>query len=83
MYNVAFDLYANGNTTWTSPDSGIRYAREWNLAFANGDYLDVKSVLGDQEIYGGPGNHVYEGFVKVKGSFLGLREGYGLVEVVS
>ncbi|KAH6698488.1 hypothetical protein BKA61DRAFT_707214 [Leptodontidium sp. MPI-SDFR-AT-0119] len=68
---------------WVSSNSNKTYPQRWTLNFANGDHLYLKSVVGDQEIYG-PGaaaNTLYEGFITAEGSFMGQRSAFGVAEM--
>jgi hypothetical protein len=55
------------------------------LDFGNGQNLTIESVRDDQEIVGATnlGDFAYEGFVTATGNFMGLTEGYGVVEMVN
>ncbi|KAF9871090.1 secreted hydrolase-like protein [Colletotrichum karsti] len=82
---VAYDLEPDYTKTWTSPKSNITYPLSWNLNFENGDHLLIESIRPDQEMYGDKAlvDSAYEGFVKVRGSFYGQEEGFGVAELVS
>jgi hypothetical protein len=82
---LAYDLIPDMSNTWTSPNSGLVYPLSWKLKFENGDYLTVKSVRADQEMYGwkDPLDSAYEGFITTSGKFFGQEHGYGVVELVT
>jgi hypothetical protein len=73
-----------GSRSWTSPTTTILYPLDWRLDFANGDKLQISSILDDQEITGSLLPDIaYEGFVNVTGSFEGRPvTAFGLVEMV-
>ncbi|KAH7127278.1 hypothetical protein EDB81DRAFT_846199 [Dactylonectria macrodidyma] len=82
---LSYTLDADWTNTWTSPSSGIVYPLRWTLKFDNGDYLDIASVLEEQEMYGDRAlsDSAYEGFVTIKGRFFGQRKGFGVAELVT
>ncbi|KAF4541482.1 uncharacterized protein LTHEOB_8477 [Lasiodiplodia theobromae] len=82
---LAYELTPDMGDVWKSPNSNITYPLKWKLDFENGDYLWVKSIRPDQEIYGSRqiGDTVYAGFATVSGRFLGQKRGFGVVEMIT
>ncbi|KPM35498.1 hypothetical protein AK830_g11057 [Neonectria ditissima] len=82
---ISFEIEASKDKTWTSPLSNITYALSWNLKFSNGDHLQITSLRDDQETYGNRSatDIAYEGGVVAKGSFMGQKTGFGVVEMVT
>lgn len=71
---------------WTSPNTNFTYPLNWELAFDNGDNLQVSSIYYDQELAGDtPVATAYEGFALVSGTFNGVEtsSGFGLVEMAT
>ncbi|KAJ4239528.1 hypothetical protein NW757_012635 [Fusarium falciforme] len=82
---LAYNLIPDMKNTWTSPNSGLVYPLSWRLEFENGDYVVVKSVRPDQEMYGPEDlvDSAYEGFITASGKFFGQKKGFGVVELVT
>jgi predicted secreted hydrolase len=83
---VPFEWTPNSAKTWLSPKSGILYPQQWTLEFPDGGIIQVTSVFGGQEIYGGAALSAssYEGFINVTGIFEGkpvAGTAFGLVEM--
>ncbi|CAH0015911.1 unnamed protein product [Clonostachys rhizophaga] len=81
---LPYTLIASTTNVWRSDHRNVTYPLSWTFNFENGDRLEVDSVRGDQEIYGGEqiGNTVYAGFIEAKGKFLGQHAGFGVVEMI-
>ncbi|KAH6986570.1 hypothetical protein BKA56DRAFT_312224 [Ilyonectria sp. MPI-CAGE-AT-0026] len=81
---LTIDFDSSKDKTWTSPDSNITYPLQWDLKFSNGDYLSISSMRPEQEMYGNRSatDIAYEGGVVAKGSFMGQKTGFGVVEIV-
>lgn len=76
---LPFTLEEHWEDSWWSSTSNRTYPQSWTLRFDNGDYLRIKSVLGDQEIQ----PNTWTGFVQVERSrFLGQTTGYGVGDLV-
>ncbi|WAO84651.1 CrtC domain-containing protein [Fusarium falciforme] len=76
---LPFTLEEHWEDSWWSSTSNRTYPQSWTLTFDNGDYLRIRSVLGDQEIQ----PNTWTGFVKVERSrFLGQTTGYGVGDMV-
>lgn len=85
IHVLAYTLTPDMTNTWTSPNTNLVYPLAWRLDFDNGDYLKVKSVRADQEMYGSRkiDDSAYEGFITVSGRFMGQKKGFGVVELVT
>lgn len=85
IHVLAFTLTPDMTNTWTSPNTNLVYPLAWRLNFDNGDYVNVKSVRADQEMYGSRhiADSAYEGFVTVSGRFMGQKKGFGVVELIT
>ncbi|KAG9194396.1 hypothetical protein G6011_04431 [Alternaria panax] len=70
---VRFNATADPEDAWTSPKSNTTYQTKWILDFDNGDFLKVKSVRKDQEIYA-EGFLAASAFASVKGRFFGAEK---------
>jgi hypothetical protein len=83
LMNTTLTSFYNKN--FTSTNSNVTYPLMWNLDFSNGQNLTIESVRDDQEIRGATNlpDFAYEGFVTATGNFMGLTEGYGVVEIVT
>lgn len=82
---LPYNLTSFFNETWTSPASNLTYPLRWKLDFENGDHLDIRTTRPDQEIAGANATRdfAYEGYIEVKGSFLGAESGFGVAEMVT
>ncbi|TGO17355.1 hypothetical protein BTUL_0018g00220 [Botrytis tulipae] len=66
---------------WTSPNSNYTYQTRWFLNFDNGDFLDIKSVREDQEIYAKNSILSSSPFTTVKGQFFGQKTGFAMIDI--
>lgn len=67
------------DNVWVSPATNYTYPQFWTLKFENGDYLNLESVKGDQEIMDG----AWTGFITVgQSKFFGETYGYGVGDVI-
>ncbi|KAF7557096.1 hypothetical protein G7Z17_g928 [Cylindrodendrum hubeiense] len=82
---LAYELVPDMSNTWVSPNTHLVYPLSWKLKFDNGDYLTIKSVRPDQEMYGPEElvDSAYTGFITASGKFFGQTHGFGVVELVS
>lgn len=73
------------DTIWMSPRSGRVYPQQWKLGIEGRGLLSIRSILGDQEMFGrGQGGESYLGFVTCEGVLDGMPvTGYGGVEIRS
>ncbi|KAL1798455.1 hypothetical protein ACET3X_002492 [Alternaria dauci] len=78
---VRFNLTADPNVAWTSPETNTTYQTRWILDFDNGDFLEVNSVRKDQEI-AADALVAVSAFASVKGRFFGQKKGFALIDVV-
>ncbi|RSL94429.1 hypothetical protein CEP52_012629 [Fusarium oligoseptatum] len=61
---LPFTMEEHWEDSWWSATSNRTYPQSWTLKFDNGDYLRIRSVLGDQEIQ----PNTWTGFVEVEKS---------------
>ncbi|APA11300.1 hypothetical protein sscle_07g060700 [Sclerotinia sclerotiorum 1980 UF-70] len=78
---VRFNVTIEPENAWTSPNSNYTYQTRWFLDFDNGDFLDIKSVRNDQEIYAKNSIFSSSPFTTVKGRFFGQKTGFALVDI--
>lgn len=79
-------VWTSPNDTWTSPVNGVVYAQAWIVTLPDGSEFSVNSVRKDQVPHtaGGGFGTAFSGFanVEAKLSGRGVREGYGLVDIL-
>ncbi|TGO47644.1 hypothetical protein BOTNAR_0513g00010 [Botryotinia narcissicola] len=78
---IRFNVTTKQEYTWTSPNSNYTYQTRWLLNFDNGDFLDIKSVRKDQEIYAKNSIFSSSPFTTVKGRFFGQKTGFAMIEI--
>lgn len=78
---IRYNVTTKPENTWTSPNSNYTYQTRWHLNFDNGDFLDIKSVRDDQEIYAKNSIFSSSPFSTVKGQFFGQKTGFAMSDI--
>ncbi|KAF7897056.1 hypothetical protein EAF00_005284 [Botryotinia globosa] len=78
---IRLNVTIKPKNTWTSPNSNYTYQTRWLLNPNNGDFLDMKRVREDREIYAKNSVFSSSPFTTVKGRFFVQKTGFAMIDI--